>query len=58
MFFDILRVLLTEYGITDSASDGGDGFYRGVILKGKGGTGKSTVINAIRSSTFSNLVKK
>ena len=33
-------------------SDGGDGFYRGVVLKGKGGTGKSTVINAIRSSPF------
>jgi len=49
LFFETMKILLTEYTENDSASDGGNGFHRGVVLKGRGGTGKSTAINAIRS---------
>ena len=38
-----------------SASDGGSGgsgFYRGIVLKGKGGTGKSTTVNSIMNAFF------
>ena len=46
-FFDVIQILL-RYDKHESATDGGNGFHRGVILKGRGGTGKSTTINAIR----------
>ena len=47
-FFDIANKLLA-YSPGESSTDGGDGFSRCILLRGRGGTGKSHTINSIRS---------
>ncbi len=49
VYFDILVELLS-YSHGDSKTDGGDGYHRCVIFKGRGGTGKSRSTNAVRLS--------
>ena len=50
-FYDIIERLI-KYDEHESESDEGNGFHRGVVLRGRGGTGKSYAVNAVRSSDF------
>ena len=56
MFFDLMQIIMTTFfeepDSDVSASDGGSSFHRGIVLKGKGGTGKTTTVNAVRSAFF------
>jgi len=52
-FYKLIETMLGYYDDNSniqSITDGGEGYHRGVVLKGRGGTGKSTVLNAIRSN--------
>ena len=52
-FYKLMETMLRYYDNDSnikSVTDGGEGFHRGVVLKGRGGTGKSTVLNAVRSN--------
>lgn len=56
MFYDLMQIIMTTFfegpDSDVSASDGGSSFHRGIVLKGKGGTGKTTTVNAVRSAFF------
>jgi hypothetical protein len=47
-FYDILTTIL-GYNEGESCTDGGSGFSRLIFLRGQGGTGKSTCVNAVRA---------
>jgi hypothetical protein len=47
-FYDILSTIL-DYDEGESCTDGGTGFSRLIFLRGQGGSGKSTCVNAARA---------